>query len=51
LNKESILAKHIKKSGAQFFITIIKKEGVENLFQKDSSLFHVKQGVINKVIK
>ncbi|HIP81200.1 MAG TPA: DNA replication/repair protein RecF [Leucothrix mucor] len=47
-NKQAILAKHIKKSDAQLFITAIKKQSIDHLFQEDSSVFHVKQGVITK---
>ncbi|MGJ8581424.1 MAG: DNA replication/repair protein RecF [Psychromonas sp.] len=44
-NKQAVLAKHIKESSAQVFISAITENGIDDLFT-ERSLFHVKQGKI-----
>ncbi|RBW43975.1 DNA replication/repair protein RecF [Psychromonas sp. B3M02] len=44
-NKQAVLAKHIKESSAQVFISAITENGIDDLFT-ECSLFHVKQGKI-----
>ena len=45
-SKQTILAKHIINSDAQVFISAITANSIEDLFIKNHTLFHVKQGKI-----
>jgi DNA replication and repair protein RecF len=44
--KQLILAKHIKHSHAQLFITVIDKNNIETLFGQERTVFHVEHGKI-----
>ncbi|MFT6984740.1 MAG: DNA replication and repair protein RecF [Psychromonas sp.] len=44
--KQQLLAKHILKSDAQVFITVIEKDSIETLFGQERTVFHVEHGKI-----
>lgn len=44
--KQQILAKHIIKSDAQLFISVIDIENIENIFGHERTMFHVEHGKI-----
>ncbi|AGH79945.1 DNA replication and repair protein RecF [Psychromonas sp. CNPT3] len=48
-SKQQILAKHIIQSDAQLFISVIDKNHIENLFEQQCSVFHVKHGKITNI--
>ena len=45
-SKQTVLAKHIKESDAQVFISAISLKSIDDLFTQERTLFHVKQGKI-----
>jgi len=44
--KQQVLAKHITKSDAQLFISVIEKNNLDTLFGQERTVFHVEHGKI-----
>lgn len=44
--KQHILAKHIIKSDAQLFVSVIEKDNIDVLFEHERTMFHVEHGKI-----
>lgn len=45
-SKQIVLAKHIKESNAQVFISAISSNSIENLFTQERTMFHVEHGQV-----